>query len=152
MTEKFTLRDILVYTLIGIVFLFFIYLHFPCKIISLVKDSKEYSDLSILLLIPFAYLLGHLVMSLDDIIFNGLLLRFFPKDHPLKNKFWKLYNFLFFGYRNIGIRNNENIKNKIFLETCDKLISEKNYEKAEVLIKFKCKKFRFYGYCFSFSS
>lgn len=131
MTEKFTLRDILVYTLIGIVFLFFIYLHFPCKIINLVTDSKEYSDLSILLLIPFAYLLGHLLMSLDDIIFNCLLLRFFPKDNPLKNKFWKLYNFLFFGYRNIGIRYNENIENKIFLQTCDKLISEKNYEKAD---------------------
>jgi hypothetical protein len=111
--------------------LFFIYLHFPFEIICIVTDSKEYSDLTILLLIPFAYLLGYLLMSLDDIIFDGILLRFFPKDNPLKNKFWKLHNCLFFGYRNIGIRNKENIDNEEFLKTCDKLISEKNYDKAD---------------------
>lgn len=131
MTEKFTLRDILVYTLLGMILIFFFYLHFPFEIISIIEDSKEYSDLTILLLIPFSYILGHLLMSLDDIIFNGILLRFFPKDKPLKNKFWKFYNYLFFGYRNIGVRNKENINNEDFLETCDKLISEKNYEKSE---------------------
>jgi hypothetical protein len=58
-------------------------------------------------------------------------LRFFPKDNPLKNKFWKFYNFLFFGYRNIGYRNKEVITNEIFLKTCDKLIDNNKYEKAE---------------------
>lgn len=131
MTEKFTLRDILVYTLLGMILIFFFYLHFPFEIISIIEDSKEYSDLTVLLLIPFSYILGHLLMSLDDIIFNGILLRFFPKDKPLKNKYWMFYNYLFFGYRNIGVRNKENINNEDFLETCDKLISEKNYEKSE---------------------
>lgn len=131
MTEKFTLRDILVYTLLGLILLFFCYLYFPFEIINTISDSKDYSDLTVLLLIPCSYLLGHVLMSLDDLIFNGILLRFFPKDNPLKNKFWKFYNFLFFGYRNIGIRNKEKITNEIFLKTCDKLISENKYEKAE---------------------
>lgn len=131
MTEKFTLRDILVYTLLGLFFLFFCFLHYPLEIINLISNSKDYSDLTVLLLIPFSYLIGHLLMSVDDIIFNGLLLRFFPKENPIKNKYWKFYNNLFFGYRNIGIRNKEKIKNKKFLKTCDKLISENKYEKAE---------------------
>lgn len=131
MTEKFTLRDILVYTLLGLISLFFTYLYFPFEIKSTVTDSKDYSDLTVLLLIPFSYLLGHILMSLDDLIFNGILLRRFPKDNPLKNKFWKFYNFLFFGYRNIGIRNKEGITNETFLKICDKLISENKYEKAE---------------------
>jgi len=131
MTEKFTLRDILVYTLLGLVFLFFTYLYFPFEIISMLIDSKDYSDLTVLLLIPFSYLLGHLLMSFDDLIFNVILLRFFPKDNPLKNRCWIFYNFLFFGYRNIGIRNKEEIKHETFLKTCDKLISENKYEKAE---------------------
>lgn len=131
MTEKFTLRDILVYTLLGLILLFFCYLYFPFEIINTISDSKDYSDLTVLLLIPFSYLIGHVLMSLDDLIFNGILLRFFPKDNPLKNKFWKFYNYLFFGYRNIGIRNKEEITNEIFLKTCDKLISENKYEKAE---------------------
>jgi F0F1-type ATP synthase assembly protein I len=131
MTEKFTLRDILVYTLLGLIVLFFSYLHHPFEISSTVKDLKDYSDLTVLLLVPFSYLLGHILMSLDDIIFNGVLLRFFPEDNPLKNGYWKFYNFLFFGYRNIGIRNKEKITNKEFLETCDKLIAENKYEKAE---------------------
>ncbi|PKB15251.1 hypothetical protein [Flavobacterium sp. 5] len=131
MTEKFTLRDILVYTLLGLIVLFFSYLYYPCKITCIVKDSKDYSDLTVLLLIPICYLIGHILMSLDDLIFNGFLLRLFPKSNPLKNKWWKFYNFLFFGYRNIGIRNKEEITNEIFLKTCDKLIQENKYEKAE---------------------
>lgn len=131
MTEKFTLRDILVYTLLGLIFLFFTYLYFPFEIKSTITDSKDYSDLTILLLIPFSYLLGHLLMSLDDLIFSGILLKFLPKDNPLKSKRWGVYNFLFFGYRNIGIRNKEKIKHETFLKTCDKLISENKYDKAE---------------------
>ncbi|MCC9070485.1 hypothetical protein LNQ49_02575 [Flavobacterium sp. F-65] len=131
MTDKFTLRDILVYTLLGLIVLFFSYLYYPCEITCIIKDSKDFSDLTILLLIPICYLIGHILMSLDDVIFNGILLRFFPKGNQLKNKYWKLYNFLFFGYRNIGIRNQEEITNKIFLKTCDKLISENKYGKAE---------------------
>lgn len=131
MTEKFTLRDILVYTLLGLIVLFFSYLYYPFEIGSIIKDSKDYSDLTVLLLIPISYLIGHILMSLDDVIFNGILVRFFPKEKPLKNKYWKFYNFLFFGYRNIGIRNKEEITNETFLKTCDKLITENKYEKAE---------------------
>lgn len=70
-------------------------------------------------------------MSFDDIIFNNLLLRFFPKENPLRSWGWKYYNFMFFGYRNIGIRHAENMSNHEFLTTCDKLLNTKVYEKAE---------------------
>lgn len=70
-------------------------------------------------------------MSLDDIIFNEILLRLFPKKKPMKNVCWKLYNYFFFGYRNIGVRNKRDIDSEVFFETCDRLISEKNYEKSE---------------------
>lgn len=79
MTEKFTLRDILVYTLLGLIVLFFTYLYYPFEIGSIIKDSKDYSDLTVLLLIPISYLIGHILMSLDDVIFNGILVRFFQK-------------------------------------------------------------------------
>jgi hypothetical protein len=125
MTEKFTLRDILVYTLLGIIVLIFSYLYYPCEIDSIIKNSKDYSDLTVLLLIPISYLIGHVLMSIDDLIFNSILLRLFPKNNPLKNKFWKFYNNLFFGYRNIGIRNKEEMTNDEFLSACDKLIAEK---------------------------
>jgi hypothetical protein len=69
MTEKFTLRDILVYALLGLIVLFFSYLYYPCEITCIVKDSKDYSDLIVLLLIPLSYLIGHILMSLDDLIF-----------------------------------------------------------------------------------
>lgn len=131
MTEKFTLRDIFVYTLLGLIVLFFTYLYYPFEIGSIVKDSKDYSDLTILFLIPVAYLIGHILMGLDDLVFNGILLRLFPKDNPLKNIFWRFYNFLFFGYRNIGVRNKEQMTNETFLKACDKLIAENKYDKAE---------------------
>ncbi len=131
MTDKFTLRDILVYTLLGLIVLFFLYLHFPCEIIHVIKSSKDYSDLTVLLLIPISYLIGHILMSIDDLIFNALLYKLFPENNPLKNKFWKSYNFLFFGYRNIGFRNEENLTEEEFLKACDKLIIDGNYEKAD---------------------
>lgn len=131
MTEKFTLRDILVYTLLGLIVLFFTYLYYPFEIGSIVKDSKDYSDLTVLLLIPVSYLIGHILMSVDDVIFNGILLRSIPQTNPLQNKFWRFYNFLFFGYRNIGIRNKEQMTNEAFLRACDKLIAESKYEKTE---------------------
>ncbi len=131
MTEKFTVRDILVYTLLGLTVLFFVYLHFPCEIKAIIKSSKDYSSLIVILLFPASYIFGHILMSVDDLIFNVFLNRLFPKNNPLKNNFWKLYNLIFFGYRNIGIRNEENMNNDEFLNACDKLIAKKNYEKAE---------------------
>jgi hypothetical protein len=131
MTEKFTLRDILVYTLLGLIVILFTYLRYPIEISSIVKDSKDYSDLTVLLLIPFSYLIGHLLMSVDDVIFNGILLRFFPKEKPLEKKGWKIFNFIFFSYRNIGLRNSIGLTNDQFLSACDKLIEQKNYEKPE---------------------
>lgn len=133
MTEKFTIRDIFVYTLLGFIVLFFGYLHYPFEISSLIYKSKDFSNLTILLIIPTSYLIGHILMSLDDFVFNGILNRFYPKtkNNPLKNRGWRYYNNLFFGYRNIGIRRKEEIEDEIFLKTCDKLIMENKYEKAE---------------------
>jgi hypothetical protein len=131
MTDKFTLRDIVVYTLLGIVVLYFFDFYFSSENNLILKRFNYESNKIFILLFPISYLIGHILMGIDDLIFNGILLRFFPKEKPLKNKFWQAYNFLFFGYRNIGIRHNLQIDNNSYFKTCDKLISENKYYKIE---------------------
>lgn len=130
MIDKFTIRDVFVYTLLGLVGFFFYYLHNPCNVVNILSVSKGFSDLTILLIIPISYILGHLIMSIDDFVFNGVLVRFMPKENPIKGC-WKVYNFIFFGYRNIGVRNKELISNEDFLKRCDSLIKGGVYDKAE---------------------
>ncbi len=131
MTDKFTIRDILAYTILGLVGLSFLYLHCPNPIIKIIISGKDYSDLVVLLIIPISYLAGHLIMSVDDIIFNGILYKVMPKDITKIKGCWKFYNFLFFGYRNMGLRNVEKIKSDIFIRTCDKLRKENAFGNAE---------------------
>lgn len=132
MTDKFSIRDILVYTTLGFSSCIFFYWHYPANMEELIEKSKDYSDLTVLALIPFCYLLGHLILGVDDLVFNSILYR------PLRGKkvsatsfFLRIYHFLFFGYRNIGIRNSEDIDEKRFLAACDQLQKQGNYDKAE---------------------
>lgn len=131
MTDKFTIRDILSYTMLGLIGLIFLYLHKPTQFEEWICKAKDYSDLVILLIVPLSYIIGHLIMSIDDVIFNGILLRLMPNRDFMHKKKWQLYNFVFFGYRNIGIRNRQSISNEDFFKTCDKLRSEDNFSNAE---------------------
>lgn len=132
MTDKFTIRDMLVYTFLGFTVCLFYYFHNKSFITDLIIKSKDYSSLSLLLIIPLFYFIGHILMSIDDFIFNGVLLKFYPKK--FKNKgFWKYYNLAFFGFRNIGLRRQFNITDEDFFKTTDKLLNENKeiYLKAE---------------------
>lgn len=132
MTDKFTIRDILVYTFLGFTAVFFYYLHDKCFIVNIIEKSKDYSSLWVVIIIPIFYLLGHAIMSFDDFIFNAILKRFLP-DSLGNSKLIKYYNLIFFGCRNIGLRRQFNISDIVFFDTCDKIISSNKdlYLKAE---------------------
>ena len=132
MTDKFTIRDMLVYTFLGFTVCLFYYFHDKLFVTDLIVKTKDYSSLSLLLIIPIFYFIGHILMSIDDFIFNGVLLKFYPKK--FKNTgFWKYYNLVFFGFRNIGLRRQFNISDEDFFKTTDKLINNNKeiYLKAE---------------------
>ena len=132
MTEKFTLRDILVYTIIGLTATIAYFLNDIQGLKTIISATKDYSDLTVLLLIPLTYLFGHLVMGIDDLIFNYLLYWPIRKvNFSNTSKLLRFYNFIFFGNRNLGIRNSQKIKNKKFLRTCRKLIKDGHYDKPE---------------------
>ncbi|WP_294288654.1 hypothetical protein [uncultured Chryseobacterium sp.] len=131
MTDKFTIRDILVYTFLGFTATLFYYSYDNYFILNLIKKSKDYSSLNIFWIIPSFYLIGHIIMSIDDFVFNYILLKIGRYSNG--NRFWKFYNFILFGFRNIGLRKEFNINDIDFFKTCDKLISDKKeiHAKAE---------------------
>ena len=89
---------------------------------SVILETKDYSDLTVLILIPICYLIGHLVMGIDDMIFNWLLYWPLRKvNFQNTSKLIKVYNFILFGNRNLGVRNSQNIDEEKFNETCRKL-------------------------------
>jgi len=122
MTEKFTLRDILVYSIIGLTAMITFFLYDLESLKSVILETKDYSDLTVLILIPICYLIGHLVMGIDDMIFNWLLYWPLRKvNFQNTSKLIKVYNFILFGNRNLGVRNSQNIDEEKFNETCRKL-------------------------------
>lgn len=132
MTNKFTIRDFLVYAFVGLSAGILIFTHEPEKVNDFLKTLNKFSTFATIIFIPIFYLFGHLIMGIDDLIFNRLLiLPFGIVKYANANIFWKIYNFLFFGYRNQGIKWTNAIEYKDFLKKCDKLIKENIYEKAE---------------------
>lgn len=132
MTDKFTLRDFLVYSLVGLTATLIFYTYEPTLVNSTLKGLKDFSDFATIIFVPVFYLIGHLIMGVDDIILNNLLYR------PIKKKnikdscwFWKGYIYLFFGYRNQGLKKSNEIDDDDFLKTCDRLLAENHYDKAE---------------------
>lgn len=132
MTDKFTLRDFLVYSLVGLTASLIFYTYEPCLINSTLKSLKDFSDFALIILVPVFYLIGHIIMGVDDIIFNNLLYRPIKKKKIKKsNCFWKTYIYLIFGYRNQGLKKTNEINDDDFLKTCDKLLDENRYDRAE---------------------
>ena len=132
MTSKFTIRDFLVYSFVGLSAGILIYIHETEKAKEFIKSLYAFSSFAVLIFVPISYLIGHLIMGIDDIIFNRILT--FPIRNVNKkksNKAWKVYNFVLFGYRNQGLKWSEHISKSDFLKKCDKLIEKGLYEKAE---------------------
>jgi len=132
MTNKFTIRDFLVYAFVGLTAGILIYTHETEKANEFIKSIYKFSSFATIIFVPIFYLCGHLIMGIDDLIFNRLLtLPIGKTEHKNANRFWKIYNFVFFGYRNQGIKWTEEIENTEFLKKCDLLIKENRYVKAE---------------------
>lgn len=132
MTDKFTLRDFLVYSLVGLTASLIFYTYEPTLVKATLNGLKDFSDFATIVFVPIFYLIGHIIMGIDDILLNNILYR--PiKNRKLKksNWFWKIYTYLLFGYRNQGLKKSNEIEDAIFLKTCDQLIAENQYEKAE---------------------
>lgn len=132
MTSKFTIRDFLVYSFVGLTAALLVYINETEKAKELIKSLNAFSSFAVLIFVPISYLIGHLIMGIDDILFNRILS--FPirnVNNEEANIAWKIYNFLFFGYRNQGLKWTEQISKSDFLELCDRLIEKKLYEKAE---------------------
>lgn len=75
MKENFTLRDYLTYTLVGFSFIICFVLHFLEPTLVLIYQMKDLSTLLIFLLIPLCYLIGHIVLTIDCLIYNTRLTR-----------------------------------------------------------------------------
>jgi len=132
MTSKFTIRDFLVYTFVGLTAGILVYFHKTENANEILKSVSEFSNFATIIFIPIFYLVGHLVMGIDDILFNRIL------TIPIRNVkfkganwFWKTYNFVLFGYRNQGLKWVKSIEKKDFLKKCDILIEKSIYSKPE---------------------
>jgi hypothetical protein len=132
MTNKFTIRDFLVYAFVGLSAGILIYTHETEKANEFIKSIYNFSSFATIISVPIFYLCGHLVMGIDDLLFNRILILPIGKtEHKNANLFFKIYNFVFFGYRNQGTKWTEEINNIEFLKKCDLLIKENRYVKAE---------------------
>ena len=90
MTDKYTIKDILVYTTVGIVGFIFLYINDYTFFINYVNKLKNFSDLSLFLLVPISYVFGHTILTIDCLIYNYLL------EIPLKYKIVKKLNIFIF--------------------------------------------------------
>ena len=132
MSDKFTVRDFLVYTLVGTFGFVLIHFHENEKFNSQIISYISISSFVIIFVPILLYLFGHIIMGIDDILFNkifSLLLK--KKKHKTASSALKVYNYLLFGYRNQGVKWVENINDTKFLKKCDKLIKRNQYDKAE---------------------
>lgn len=132
MTDKFTIRDFLVYSLVGLTASIIFYTYEPALVNSALNGLKDFSDFATIIFVPVFYFIGHIVMGVDDILLNNILYRPIKKRKIKKsNWFWKTYTYLLFGYRNQGLKKSNEIEDDEFLKICDKLIADNQYEKAE---------------------
>lgn len=132
MTDKFTIRDFLVYSLVGLTGSLIFYTYEPCWVNSTLKALTDFSDFATIIFVPMFYLIGHIIMGIDDLIFNNILYRPIRNiDIKSSNWFWKGYTYVIFGFRNQGLKKTNGISEDDFLKTCDKLIGENLYNKAE---------------------
>jgi hypothetical protein len=104
MNEKLTYRDIVVYTfngLIGLALISIVYRKELFKYIFLEDIHNE--EFLLLLLIPICYLLGHVILSIDNLIFMKILNKNIRRK-LLKSKYFKWLHTILFGHRIVGIR------------------------------------------------
>lgn len=142
MTEKFTLRDFMVYFLTGFFLFLTILFRYNSSLLQFFNiekvDIENNSALTILILVPGLYLLGHFIHSVDWILFK--IGRFvidievtYKKKH--NNCFFlciiKMFRFITSGSRISGIVYTNSKDSKMFWQKVAKLQSESKYDRSE---------------------
>ncbi|MBK6997867.1 MAG: hypothetical protein IPH31_24395 [Lewinellaceae bacterium] len=98
--DKFTIRDILVFFITGLVGLLLFSILYQTNVIEFYNENRsaimETSTIILLIGSPIVYLLGHFISSMEDVLFM-----FGKKARTLAKRFWvfKPLDFLFNGYR-----------------------------------------------------
>lgn len=144
MNDKLTYRDILVYMLNGLISLVLFGLVYRCQIIYFLSNHKiENSEFILFMLIPFGYLIGHVILSIDNLIFNKILGsfgEFLSKKTKktdiktnTKTRIFRVIHFLIFEYRIRGIKSVswDEIKDGDFGLFIARLRNENRYEHAD---------------------
>jgi hypothetical protein len=134
MGDKFTYRDIIVYTLNGLIGSLLLCLIFRDEILNylLINDIRN-SEFIIVLIIPISYLIGHVIMTIDDILFNQIIRKKIRKNLFKSNlRILRFLHNIIFGYRIIGKRDiiwkNENTD---FEQICVIIRNKGRYEFAD---------------------
>jgi hypothetical protein len=106
MSDKLTYRDILVYALNGLIGLILIGFIYRENIQDYVFEKEiKNSEFIFLILIPFCYLFGHIILSIDNLFFMRILTKKI-RTNLLKSeyRFFKWIHCIVFRYRIVGVR------------------------------------------------
>lgn len=114
MADKYTIRDFLVYFLTGLFLLVTLMYKFDGSLLDYFRitqaDIKENSALTIFLLVPGLYILGHIIFGIDLLTFkSGRYVCDFKEKYKVNLKkfkilwFFKTLNFIINGNRVTGI-------------------------------------------------
>lgn len=115
MTDKLTYRDILVYTFNGLVGLILISLNFRTCLKPYIWEKEILnSEFLILVLIPICYVIGHVILSVDNLIFMQVINEERRKKmYKSKFKIINIIHCILFSHRIVGI------KDKKWKRKCD---------------------------------
>ena len=134
MSEKLTYRDILVYTLNGMISIVLIGFVYRENIYNYFFNEEIFnSEFIFFMLIPISYLIGHLILSIDNLIFMRFLNKGFrEKLINSKCKLQKFIHNLIFGYRIVGAKDRKWQKQYGEFELiCAILKNKEKYTQAE---------------------
>ena len=135
MTDKYTVRDFLVYFITGLFLLLTILYRFGISLLEFFSitqtDIKDNSALTVFLLIPGLYILGHIVHAIDLLLLkSGQYIWSFKEKYSSKLKkfkiFWifNFFNFAISGNRVTGILNSKKQKRGTFWKRVHELRCE----------------------------
>lgn len=142
MEGKYTIRDFLVYFLTGLYLLLTLLYQFDTTLLTVFhiskQDIKENPVVTIFLLIPGLYLVGHVVHGVDSLAFKMGRIIYVTKNKNQKRLkkikvYWlfNLFSSILNGTRVIGILDKKGITPKLFWKKVSILQYNSRFEKAE---------------------
>lgn len=142
MADKYTIRDFLVYFLTGLFLLVTLMYKFDSSLPNYFRitqtDIKDNSALTIFLLVPGLYILGHIVHGVDLLTFKvGRYIWDFKNKHSAKFKkfkvlwFFNAVNFIINGNRITGILNSKSQNTHDFWKRASELQYLGKFDKSE---------------------